>query len=193
MKFSKDLHEFIQLNPKDIPAMICKSYRNILEQHDSLDDLVNDFYVYVLRSKVIENYDPDRGVKFSTYMYSCLHYFLISKYSKHKAHYIDFISLDEDLFDGNDTNLYDLIPVEDDYSGIDILETYKKLKKYETGREKTITHSDLFLKLCAGYTLKELAKEKNVSIQAYHSKKNVLKDILKRKSILGPDFLCSKG
>jgi len=87
MEYVTNLEDFIQENDKDMNRILYVCFRNFVLESDGREDLKQDLYLHFLRNKVIEKYDPKRGIPFSSYMCMCIERYLCGYKSKYLYKY----------------------------------------------------------------------------------------------------------
>ena len=83
MKTVNTLDDFIKYNSKDLNNILWKKFRNFVMGADSLEDLRQDIFLHFFKNKIIEKFDSNRRVMFSTYFYRCLQNFLFGYKSRY--------------------------------------------------------------------------------------------------------------
>lgn len=136
MEQVKDLHEFIDRGyDSDVKKIIHKKFANILGDGD-ITEVTNTFYLKMLESKTIEKFDPKFNVKFSTYIYTCLHNFMLSGYKLPLNRQMEKENLSLDMSMDDKTTMHHFIASEETDKDFDIdrKAIRNKLAKYKRGK-----------------------------------------------------------
>lgn len=127
-----------------------------------------------------------------TYFYksiknSILHYFYYKSLKLRKINYLNLVSLDQTIYEGNAGNLFEVIEDENVNIENDVItnETYKAL--YKAISTLKPVYQDIVYKYYGlkgkKYSLEEIAQSYNISRQAMMVKKNIILNKLKKKLI----------
>lgn len=180
----RSIDEFVRFNDDDVRRIIISNFKNVLHaRHDlSLEDILQSFYLHITRSKAVEKFDKNYGVKFSTYMFRCIHNYMCAfqvKIKRRDRNFLAMDSLDEKL-DGH-FSPHELIP--DEEVGLSLFdieavrnEIVRLEKKYPFPAK--IKLSELYEHYCEGYTDVEIGKKFKISSAGVGARKRSLQKIV---------------
>lgn len=77
MQYIKDPAKFFEVNYDDIVKITLWAL-NRSTAHDELHDIINSYYIAVVRNRVLDKYDPSRGCTFETYLCLSVRTFIYS-------------------------------------------------------------------------------------------------------------------
>jgi DNA-directed RNA polymerase specialized sigma subunit len=156
MEKVKNIEEFINKGYNDdIKKIIYSKFINILKD-DDIEEVTNSFYLKMIENKAIEKFDPEFNVKFSTYIYTCLHNFMLGRttVSSKKKLEMESVSLDKEINDNSSAHNFIADKNFDKDFSIDRQEIMRVLSKSKRGRIKFV---DVYQLIYEGYTDPEIA------------------------------------
>jgi hypothetical protein len=189
MKRVYSVEDFIKYNHKDLLNIILSKFSNCIKYDYSLEEMTQDFYCHMVRNKVVEKFDPERKVLFSTYIYTCLRNFcfsfILTKSLKKTDHYFNTVSVESDIGDG----LLGILGEEDVTPKHDLEVMLSKIKKYERNRSwpSNLSLSELVRLYYLGYSDTAVARMYNVTNACIGAKKKVIREVL-LSSVEGREF-----
>lgn len=180
MKQVSNMEEFVKVgNLTDLEKIVNSKFKNILP-YATIEEVVNSFVVKCLENKIIERYDPDKNVLFSTYMYRCFFNFVLAYYCKPGAMtkaFREATSLDFEFGDNN-TSMHNVI-FEDDGEGLKLSAEKKLVYRYLKEKDRklgkaTIPLHKLYSYIINGYTDKDIADMSGLTVAGVGARKKKL-------------------
>lgn len=183
---SKNLNEFVELgNLEDVRKILHKKYRNMVFKY-SLDELISNFVLFTAKYNTFEKFDDTRGVAFSTWVYSAIHYSVLTMDQKESRHDVGGVQLDNNQMDGFGPGFHESVG-RDDSCNVDQAENnidcdiiYAFLKTKDRPKNR-ITFSEAFKHYCQGYTDKDLAKKYKITIAGVGAMKREMRKVIEKK------------
>lgn len=123
----------------------------------------------LLLCKCVEQYDSSKGVKWSTYAYRRIYFYVMKENIKAQKYKSKIVSLNEVINEDGDT--LDEVIVGDDGSRFEDELMIKDIKKVCNNKEKKIVDMRK-----EGYKLAEIANEMNLCTSSIYSKLKKVKD-----------------
>jgi len=157
----------------DIEKYLISKMDNIAQKNDK-DDILQHYFLKCIDKKIVEKFDPSKGMKFSSYMFMTFKSFVLSYYGKLSKREYTFRTaapMDELLlFEGNkNTTLSDILPDTKVSFFADSLERkkiYTELSLRSTSHKcrLNIPLHRLYEFIVRGYSSKEVADEVGCSV-----------------------------
>lgn len=185
-----NFEDFTKHNIGDVKRIIFSRYSNAITPNMNLDEITQDVLYHLLRNNSIGKFDKSRGVKFSTYIYSCIHYYIISfhlrKTNKTHTEKNCIESLDEVFPGGSKISDYLGSYEEDIDSTIDLervrcivekLDSQKRIRKFRS----KVSYTDVFDMLILGYRERDIAKKHKVTQTCVSLKRKEIIEVARKE------------
>ncbi|MHB9148332.1 MAG: sigma-70 family RNA polymerase sigma factor [Candidatus Amoebophilus sp.] len=136
--------------------------RNKTIQYDLVDDLLGVGFIGF--TKAMQNFDVDRGIKFSTYCYKaiCNEIYRFLAQEKKLENNCGIVSIEEDSYGDSEEDFHSVLPHNEDYDSGMLTEVFKK--ELEAILNKLPEKQQRIIKLCiGGKTFSEIASVMDLS------------------------------
>lgn len=183
MKFCTDLNDFIVHNDRDVRRIIISQFKNlVISRHDlTLDDFIQGLYLNMAKQNAVEKFNPEFGVKFSTYIFRCIKNYMIAfqvKISNKSRNFLSAISLDDPQ--ERNCSLHETIGTDEIKSNLDIDAMYREILKKESKHTypSKLKLSKLYQLYVDGYKDAEISKMFSITPAAVGARKRSLQKIV---------------
>lgn len=187
---SKNFQEFCDNgNLVDLKAFILSKFYKQAQEY-GVENLISSFAVQAIRVKMVDKYDPEKGTKFSTWMYKCLSNHIIAYFcnkTNRDKNFESCLSLDVPAYNnGSPTTFHETAQVAESFHDSDkytILDNRRDIQLILSTKKNStcISFLDLFNRMARGETEKDIADSLNVTIACINQRKIKMVAVLKRQ------------